>query len=373
LLLAAGKAGLIYELDRDNLGQFNKQNDSRAVQVVKGGTGSFGAPAYWNGHVYYLLSGDVLRDYRLENGRLSDEPVAKSGVQFTDPGATPAVSANGTKNGIVWVISQKTVYLGTKKHLEVYGLLPTEKNSHKASKRNKRSRSKDRPLQVWRILVVHQLGQESFAGLVGWLEIEEFGEVADQLGLGLGEGDGTVEKFFQGSGLAVGQAAGDDEVEIAEISGDIVGKAVGSDPAADMDADGSEFFFGGVGRDPDAGFARNTIGGDAEAGGGADHDFFKGANVPVHVSLDARQIENGVADDLAGAVISDVSTAIGFVKLDIFLMENAGGGQEIFAFAVAAERDDRRVLAEEEDVFDSVRFAGGGDAGLQGEGVGEAD
>jgi hypothetical protein len=179
LLLAAGKAGLIYELDRDNLGQFNKQNDLKAVQVVKGGTDSFGAPAYWNGHVYYLLSGDVLSDYRLENGRLSNEPVAKSSVQFTDPGATPAVSANGAKNGIAWVVSQKTwngpgrsavlyahdaenvahvlytskqnyerdnaglalrfaiptvanghVYLGTKKHLEVYGLLPVKKNLH---------------------------------------------------------------------------------------------------------------------------------------------------------------------------------------------------------------------------------------------------
>ena len=49
-----------------------------------------------------------MRDYRLENGRLSPEPVVKSAIRFTDPGATPAVSANGTKNGIVWLISQKT-------------------------------------------------------------------------------------------------------------------------------------------------------------------------------------------------------------------------------------------------------------------------
>lgn len=108
LLLAAGKAGILYELDRDNLGKFQKVDDSHAVQAVRAGIDSFGAPAYWNGHVYYFLSGDYLRDYPLQNGRLPKEPAAKSTTQFTDPGATPAISANGTKNGIVWVLSSKT-------------------------------------------------------------------------------------------------------------------------------------------------------------------------------------------------------------------------------------------------------------------------
>ena len=108
LLLAAGKAGILYELDRDNLGKFHQGDDRHAVQAVPTGIDSFGAPAYWNGHVYYFLSGDYLRDYPLQNGRLPKEPAAKSTTQFTDPGATPAVSANGTKNGIVWVLSSKT-------------------------------------------------------------------------------------------------------------------------------------------------------------------------------------------------------------------------------------------------------------------------
>jgi hypothetical protein len=180
LVLAAGKAGIIYELDRENLGKFKAADDSHAVQSVKAGVDSFGAPAYWNGHVYYFLSGDVLRDYRLQNGRLSTEPAAKSSTKFTDPGATPTVSANGTKNGIVWVLSSKTwngsdlnaglyaydaedvsrelydskesqnrerdkaglalrfaiptvvngrVYFGTKNHVEVYGLLAGAKKT----------------------------------------------------------------------------------------------------------------------------------------------------------------------------------------------------------------------------------------------------
>lgn len=176
LLLAAGKAGILYELDRDNLVKFHKGDDSHAVQAVPTGIDSFGAPAYWNGHVYYFLSKDFLRDYPLQNGRLPKEPAAKSATQFTDPGATPAISANGTKNGIVWVLSSKTwdgpdrtavlyaydaenvarqlfnsnqeyardhasrslrfaiptiangrVYVGAKYEVDVYGLLPTGK------------------------------------------------------------------------------------------------------------------------------------------------------------------------------------------------------------------------------------------------------
>jgi hypothetical protein len=106
LLLAAGKSAKLYELDRDNLGHFHPGDDSNAVQVVPAGAQSFGAPAYWNGHVFYFLMNDYLRDYALQNGRLSAQPVAKSTTNISDPG-TPAISANGAKNGIVWILSTK--------------------------------------------------------------------------------------------------------------------------------------------------------------------------------------------------------------------------------------------------------------------------
>jgi hypothetical protein len=106
LLLAAGKSSKIYELDRDNLGHFHQSDDTNAVQVVPAGAQSFGAPAYWNGHVFYFLMKDHLRDYALQNGRLSAQPVAQSTTSINDPG-TPAISANGSKNGIVWILSTK--------------------------------------------------------------------------------------------------------------------------------------------------------------------------------------------------------------------------------------------------------------------------
>jgi hypothetical protein len=106
LLLAAGKAGLIYALDRDNLGKFHKGDDSNAAQVVVAEKTSMGAPAYWNGHIYYALQEAPVRDYKLEKGLLPKAPVAVSGVQIDDPGS-PAVSADGEKNAIVWLISRK--------------------------------------------------------------------------------------------------------------------------------------------------------------------------------------------------------------------------------------------------------------------------
>jgi hypothetical protein len=39
---------------------------------------------------------------------LSSKPVASGRQRFANPGATPAISANGAANGIVWLIETKT-------------------------------------------------------------------------------------------------------------------------------------------------------------------------------------------------------------------------------------------------------------------------
>jgi hypothetical protein len=190
------------------------------------------------------------------------------------------------------------------------------------------------------------------------------GEVVCETRLYFFESDVAVEELFKGGGFAVGDAAGNDKVEIAEVGGDVVSEAVGGDPAADVDADGGKFFFGYVagGLNPDAGFAGDAIGGDAEIGGGTDHGLFEGADVPVNVAANRIEIEDGVANDLAGAMISDVAAAICFAELYVFLAEDVFGGEKIFPAGVAAEGEDVGVLAEEEDVVDDADFAGGDEA-----------
>src|SRR2546428_401109 len=74
LLLASGKEGVIYLIDRDNLGKFGLQNNvvqNAANQL----NGSFGAPAVYNGRAYFADGfGGVAKTFTLANARLSATP-----------------------------------------------------------------------------------------------------------------------------------------------------------------------------------------------------------------------------------------------------------------------------------------------------------
>ena len=105
LVIVGGKAPLLYVLDRDQLGHFQPDSNSSAVQTIPTKGGIFGAAAYWNQNVYVLSDGDALRDYEIKNGKLAYK--AASTFSLQDHAATPAVSANGARDGIVWVVSSK--------------------------------------------------------------------------------------------------------------------------------------------------------------------------------------------------------------------------------------------------------------------------
>jgi len=105
LLLIAGKGGMLYLIDRDHMGKFHEGGDTEAVEEIEGKESTFGAPAYWNRHVYFVASDDVLRDLVFEKGLL--KLGVMSTTRFIDPGATPSVSADGSKNAIVWTLSSK--------------------------------------------------------------------------------------------------------------------------------------------------------------------------------------------------------------------------------------------------------------------------
>jgi len=105
LVLIGGKAPLIYVIDRDHMGRYQSSGNSHAVQTVPTQGGIFGSMAFWNHHVYVLADSDNLRDYEVANGTLKFKAV--STFTLRDHAATPAVSANGAKDGIVWVVSSK--------------------------------------------------------------------------------------------------------------------------------------------------------------------------------------------------------------------------------------------------------------------------
>jgi hypothetical protein len=106
LLVAAGKEGKLYLLNRDNLGGFVPSVDHVVQEVPQATTSAFDTPAYFNGQVYLAGVGDTLKAFTLAGGLLSTTPSSQSSVAFGYPGATPSISANGTADGIVWVVQR---------------------------------------------------------------------------------------------------------------------------------------------------------------------------------------------------------------------------------------------------------------------------
>jgi len=107
LLLTGDKAGNLYLIDRDRMGKYHSGTNSHAVQTLRVRGGCYGAAAYWNRNVFLSCSDDSVRDYKVENGTLSLQPIAETSKEFGNPGATLTVSSNGTKNGIVWLVETK--------------------------------------------------------------------------------------------------------------------------------------------------------------------------------------------------------------------------------------------------------------------------
>lgn len=109
IIIASGKQGTIYVLDRDNLGRF-MPNDSQIIQELAGVVGSMrGAPAYWNGRVYFSAKADYLKVFSLNGGMLSTAPIVQTPLILTGAHA-PTISANGNTNGIVWELNGGKLY-----------------------------------------------------------------------------------------------------------------------------------------------------------------------------------------------------------------------------------------------------------------------
>jgi hypothetical protein len=106
LMVAAGKTGAIYVIDRDDLGGYRRCGstcDDIAQAFPDLTIGSlFGSPAYFNGVVYFQAAYDALRAFQLSNGLLSS--IMASSALFDFPGGTPSISANGSSNGVVWTL-----------------------------------------------------------------------------------------------------------------------------------------------------------------------------------------------------------------------------------------------------------------------------
>jgi hypothetical protein len=105
-LIASGKQGVVYVLDRDNMGMYSP-NDAGIIQefsLIPGDTKDvqFGSPAYWNNTVYFAPDASPILAYPISNGLLGT--ATPTSVKLVGS-HSPSISANGNTNGVLWVIS----------------------------------------------------------------------------------------------------------------------------------------------------------------------------------------------------------------------------------------------------------------------------
>jgi hypothetical protein len=109
LAVGAGKDSNIYVVNRDSMGKFSANSDSTIYQQIGGAIGGvFSMAAYFNNTVYYGAVSDNLKAFPIVNARLATTAAFQSANSFAYPGTTPAVSANGTTNGIVWSVENSS-------------------------------------------------------------------------------------------------------------------------------------------------------------------------------------------------------------------------------------------------------------------------
>jgi hypothetical protein len=171
LVLASAKSGTLYVLNREHLGHYNSSGNSQIVQsFMVDNNGIYSTPLFWQNVLYVVANQGPVRAFRFSTAtdQFQTKPFSASSQSYYYPGATPVLSAAGTKNAILWVIdpakpgvlhaydaldlntefwnssqavskrdeagrglkftvptvANGRVYIGTKTELDVYGLLP---------------------------------------------------------------------------------------------------------------------------------------------------------------------------------------------------------------------------------------------------------
>ncbi len=108
LLIGGGKEGKFYLIDRDNMGKFST-TDKIVQTFAMANSASFSVCAYFNGRFYATAGyGGTTSSWPLTNATISTGSAQNSPDQIAFPGCSPYISANGTTNGVVWVVDKGT-------------------------------------------------------------------------------------------------------------------------------------------------------------------------------------------------------------------------------------------------------------------------
>jgi hypothetical protein len=108
LMIAEGKQGTIYLIDRDNMGKFSPVKDNVVQELSDGGNPEFNSPALLGTSLYYVAIKSPLQVYKVSGATIRQIPSSRTLSSFGYPGATPMISSNGGRNAIVWLLDVGT-------------------------------------------------------------------------------------------------------------------------------------------------------------------------------------------------------------------------------------------------------------------------
>jgi hypothetical protein len=126
LLVEIGKQGIVYLVNRDNMGNYQvpppdpnctnqpPDTNSQIPQTFQGSaSGFYGTPAFWQNGLYFAGntdggSGDYFKLFSFgpTTEQFTTTPSSTSAHYFNFPGSSPSVSSQGTSNGIVWILDE---------------------------------------------------------------------------------------------------------------------------------------------------------------------------------------------------------------------------------------------------------------------------
>jgi hypothetical protein len=118
LIVGCGKQGMIYLIDRstNNMGEYTPGGPDHVVNELLGlsSGGAYDTPAFYydgtSARIYYVQVDNKARSFTIANGVITADTVSPDGFGHRD--ATFSISANGTSNGIAWVIDPGSLGAG---------------------------------------------------------------------------------------------------------------------------------------------------------------------------------------------------------------------------------------------------------------------
>ena len=166
--------------------------------------------------------------------------------------------------------------------------------------------------------------------------------------------------------LAVCDATGNDPFEITQIGRDIQSEAMGGDCLGNMNTNSSYFALqhcpASVG--PDTRAPADSLGRYTEILAREDEGFLHEADEVDGAKMGsafsgklASKVEDGVADKLPGAMVSDIPATVDLVYLYALARQQIVTGEDVCPRSIAAQREHGRVLHQQQSVPDEPRPA----------------